>query len=132
MARKVFFSFHYEPDNWRASQVRNIGAIEGNQPVADNGWESVKRGGDAAIQRWIDDELNGRGCTVVLIGEKTARRKWIDYEITKSWNDKKGVVGIHIHNLKDRFSLQSRKGVRCSQFSDHCGPDLRWSFLLPL
>lgn len=32
MARKVFFSFHYQPDNWRVSQVRNIGVIEGNQP----------------------------------------------------------------------------------------------------
>lgn len=24
-----FYSFHYAPDNWRASQVRNIGAVEG-------------------------------------------------------------------------------------------------------
>ncbi len=36
MARKVFFSFHYKPDNGRASQVRNIGAIEGSQAVSDN------------------------------------------------------------------------------------------------
>ena len=33
MARKAFFSFHYQPDNWRVSQVRNIGVIEGNQPA---------------------------------------------------------------------------------------------------
>ena len=39
MARKCFYSFHYQPDNVRASQVRNIGAIEGNQPVSDNDWE---------------------------------------------------------------------------------------------
>ena len=28
---------------------------------------------------------------IVLIGESTANRKWINYEITKSWNDHKGV-----------------------------------------
>lgn len=61
MARKVFYSFHYIPDNWRASQVRYIGAVEGNQPAKDNDWEAVKRGGDAAIQKWIDGQLEGRG-----------------------------------------------------------------------
>src|SRR5260370_41162731 len=44
MARKVFFSFHYKADSWRTSQVRNIGAIEGNAPVADNDWESMTKG----------------------------------------------------------------------------------------
>ena len=36
MIRKVFFSFHYKRDNWRAAQVRNIGVIEGNKTVSDN------------------------------------------------------------------------------------------------
>lgn len=43
--RKVFYSFHYKPDNWRASQVRNIGAVEGNKPASDNDWEEVVKGG---------------------------------------------------------------------------------------
>lgn len=38
MARRVFFSFHYKPDNWRAAQVRNAGVVEGNTPVSDNDW----------------------------------------------------------------------------------------------
>ena len=78
MKRKVFYSFHYKPDNWRASQVRNIGKVEGNSPASDNDWEEVTKDGDDAIQKWIDDQLKGRGCTVVLIGNKTAGRKWID------------------------------------------------------
>lgn len=110
MARKAFYSFHYVPDNWRASQVRNMGVIEGNSPVSDNDWETIKRGGDAAIQKWIDDQLNGRTCTIVLIGAETAGRKWIDYEIEKSWNSGKGVLGIHIHNLKDKNGNQTFKG----------------------
>lgn len=114
MARRVFFSFHYKPDNWRAAQVRNMGVVEGNKPVSDNDWEQVKRGGDKAIKDWIDKELQGRSCTVVLIGEHTAGRKWINYEIKKSWNDGKGVVGIYIHNLKDQDGNQSAKG--CNPF----------------
>ncbi|MBA7484072.1 hypothetical protein ES707_19595 [subsurface metagenome] len=110
MARKAFYSFHFKPDNWRASQVRNMGVIEGNAPVSDNEWEEIKRGGDDSIKGWIDDQLCGKSCTVVLIGTNTAGRKWINYEIEKSWNDGKGVVGIYIHNLKDRSGNQSTKG----------------------
>lgn len=110
MGRRAFYSFHYIPDNWRASQVRNIGVVEGNSPVSDNDWEEVKKKGDKAIQEWIDGQLKGRSVTIVLIGEKTAGRKWIDYEIEKSWNDGKGLVGIYIHNLKDSKGKQSNKG----------------------
>ena len=110
MARRTFYSFHYEPDNWRASQVRNMGVIEGNRPVSDNDWEQIKKGGDKAIQNWIDGQLKGKSCTIVLIGAKTARRKWIDYEIEKSWNDGKGVLGIYVHNLLDADKNKSAKG----------------------
>jgi len=110
MARKTFFSFHYKPDGWRAAQIRNMGLVEGNIPVSDNDWESVTRGGDAAIQKWIGEQLQGKSCTIVLIGTNTAGRKWIKYEIEKAWNDGKGVLGIHIHNLKDKEGNQSTKG----------------------
>ena len=111
MARRVFYSFHYVPDAWRASQVRNIGAIEGNRPITDNEWESITQGGDAAIERWIADQMSGRSCTVVLIGANTAYRKWITYEIEKTWRDGKGVVGVHIHNLKNHEGQQASKGM---------------------
>ncbi|MFH1778863.1 MAG: TIR domain-containing protein [Candidatus Omnitrophota bacterium] len=110
MARKVFYSFHYKPDNWRASQVRNMGVIEGNAPVSDNDWEQITRGGDEAIKRWINEQLDGKSCSVILIGTNTAGRKWITYEIKKTWNDDKGVLGIYIHNLEDREGKQSAKG----------------------
>jgi hypothetical protein len=111
MARRVFYSFHYLPDAWRASQVRNMGVVEGNSPATDNDWETVKGGGDAAIQRWIDGQLSGRTCTVVLVGSATAGRKWINYEISKSWAERKGVLGIYIHNLKDASGRQCSKGA---------------------
>lgn len=110
MARRVFFSFHFKNDCWRTGQVRNIGAIEGNKPISDNDWEEVKKKGDKEIENWIDGQLKGKSCTVVLIGEKTSGRKWIKYEIKKTWELGKGIVGIKIHNLKDSDGNQSNEG----------------------
>ena len=50
MTRKVFYGFHYEKDDWRAGQVKNICIVEGNEPAHDNEWEEVKSGGDSAIK----------------------------------------------------------------------------------
>lgn len=110
MARRVFYSFHYQPDNWRVACLRNIGVIEGNRPASDNDWESIKNSGEQAIKRWIDDQMKGKSCVVVLIGSATAGRKWIKHEIEHGWNTGKGLLGIHIHNLKDRYGNQSLKG----------------------
>ena len=110
MKRRVFYSFHYKPDNWRAAQVRNIGVIEGNRPAADNDWEAVTKGGHKAIEKWIADQMYGRSCTVVLVGTYTAGRKWIKHEISKSWSDGMGLVGIYIHGLENANELVSTKG----------------------
>ncbi len=108
--RQVFYSFHYKPDCWRTSQVRNIGTIEGNRPAPDNEWEEITSAGDDAIKKWINDQMKYRSCTIVLVGNKTANRKWINYEIVKSWNDSMGVVGIYIHGLKNSDGYISEKG----------------------
>ncbi len=110
MKRRVFYSFHYDQDSWRAAQVRNIGAIEGNEPASDNDWEAIKKGGDEAIKKWIAGQMQGRTCCVVLVGSNTANRKWINHEIIEAWNKDMGVVGIHVHGLKDSDGHTSSKG----------------------
>lgn len=110
MKRRVFFSFHYEKDNWRAGQVRNMGILDGNAPISDNDWETVKKGGDNAIEKWIESQMEGKTCCIVLIGEDTAARKWINFEIQKAWERELGLVGIYIHGLKDRNGNTSRMG----------------------
>lgn len=99
MKRQIFYSFHYDNDVFRVQMIRNIGALEENKPVSVNEWETVKKGGDAAIEKWIDDTMKYRSCVVVLIGSDTANRKWVKYEIQKAWRDGKGLLGIYIHNL---------------------------------
>ncbi len=102
MARRVFFSFHYERDSVRAGQVRNSNviknkSIETSDFIDATKWEEVKRGGDPAIKRWIENQLNGTSVTVVLIGAKTSERKWIKYEIDESLKKRNGLLGIYIH-----------------------------------
>ena len=109
--RRTFFSFHYKPDNWRAAKVRNMGVVEGNSPVSDNDWETVTGGGETAIKKWIDDQMYGKSCVIVLIGSQTSRRKWIKYEIEKAWDDHRGLLGIYIHNLEDQNGNQSARGA---------------------
>ena len=110
MAKPVFYSFYYDQDSSRVAQVRNIGMVDANPPARDNDWEEVTKGRDPAIRRWIEDQLSGRSCTVVMIGAQTAGRKWINYEIVRSWDEGKGVFGVHIHHLKNLLGLQSYKG----------------------
>ena len=87
-----------------------MGVIEGNRPCSDNDWETITQGGDEKIKKWIAEQLDGKSCAVVLIGTNTAGRKWINHEIVKAWNDKKGVVGVYVHNLQDSDQKQSTKG----------------------
>ena len=78
MARKVFFSFHYQRDLWRVNVVRNSGVVEGVSAAGFHDqslWEETKRKGDDAIKKLIDSGLDGTVVTVVLIGAETASRK---------------------------------------------------------
>lgn len=108
--RQVFYSFHYENDVMRVQEIRNIGAIEDNTPVSNNDWEEIKKQGEDAVKKWIDDNMKYRSCVIVLIGEETASRKWVKYEIEKAWKDKKGLLGIYIHNIDDPQKGKCKQG----------------------
>lgn len=108
--RQVFFSFHYDEDNWRASQVRNMGKVDSSSTFSANEWEEVKEKSDDKIRRWIDKQMEKRSCLVLLIGKDTAQRKWINYEIKKAYDLNKGIVGVYIHKLKDKTGVQNKKG----------------------
>jgi hypothetical protein len=114
MARKVFFSFHYNRDVWRVSKVRNSGVIGSfdKSPFYDKAvWEKLKLQGDAAVKSWIDNQLSGTSVTVVLVGAETYKRRWVKYEIAKSIELKKGLIAINISGIKDRDGHEDIMGV---------------------
>jgi MTH538 TIR-like domain (DUF1863) len=114
VARRVFFSFHYERDIWRASQVRNSWVTQPDRQEAgfwdSASWEEVKKKGDDAIKRWIERELQGTSVTAVLVGAETNTRQYVDFEIEQSHKRGNGLLAIYIHKLKDRFGYTDTLG----------------------
>lgn len=110
MARRVFYSFHFKNDFSRTQVVRNIGKLEGNSVASPNRWEEIKRQGEEAIKSWIDSNMDGKSCVVVLVGSETASRPWVKYEIRKGWQDGKAVLGIFVNKLKDLNGQTSTRG----------------------
>jgi hypothetical protein len=97
--RQVFYSFCFDDDVMRVQQIRNMGVVDGDEPVSPNEWEKLQKA-SGGIQRWIDENMAYRSCVIVLVGRRTAHRDWVKYEIKKAWSEKKGLFGINIHNLK--------------------------------
>ena len=75
-------------------------------------FEAIKKEGDAAIRRWIDNQLKGTSVTVVLVGSKTCNSRWVKYEIEKSEEEGKGLLGIDISKIKD---LNKDTSERCGE-----------------
>ncbi len=110
LARHVFYSLHYDADRARAELIRNIPGLSANAEAKPSEWASLTRTGEFAVKRWFETQMRGRSCTIVLIGAQTATRPWVLYEIKRSWELKLGLVGVHIHALKDAKGAQSVKG----------------------
>lgn len=105
MARRVFFSFHFDRDIWRANQVRNCNVVAGSDVAGffdHSEYTEAKKTGDEGIQRMINRHLKNTSVTVVLIGAQTASRPWVRYEIRKSIEQCNGLLGIRIHHLKNQ------------------------------
>ena len=111
MRRPVFLSFCYKDDVDRIQQIRNMGQVVDGQPIlSPNDFEQIKRKGKIAIENWINEQLKNKQCLIVLVGEHTADRPWVQYEIKKAKSMGKPIFGIYIHNLKDLKGKYSKKG----------------------
>lgn len=114
MARRVFFSFHYQNDVVRANHVRKSNVTKDSIEVAgfvdSADFEKVEQEGDAAIKKWINNQLSGTSVTVVLIGSQTSNRDYVKYELQQSYAKGNGMLGIYIHQCKDFSGKTSTKG----------------------
>ncbi|BBZ56035.1 MULTISPECIES: TIR domain-containing protein [Mycobacteriaceae] len=111
MAKTVFYSFHYERDVHRVQLVRNIDVLEGQPLLNSQDWEKVRGRGQQAIQNWIDEQMRYKRAVVVLVGQQTAGRPWVKYEIQKAWHERKPLLGVRIHGLSSMGNV------------DQAGPD---------
>ena len=107
MAKRVFFSFHYEDvKTFRANVVRKHDMTKESR--ADAGffdasiWEDAKKHGDSAVKKLIDTNLENTTITCALIGTDTWIRRWVRYEILKSYDRGNKLLGVHINSVADK------------------------------
>lgn len=113
MARRVFFSFHYEYV-WKVNQIRSMPNVIGTSAAGFQDaslWEEAKKKGDKEIKRMIDKGLENTSVTVVCVTYGTTSRKYINYEIDKSLERGNGLVAVQIHHLKDQNGQTGSPGA---------------------
>ena len=127
MARRTFFSFHYQRDIWRANVVRTSWVTQDRQAAGcfdGSLWEEAETKGEASIKALIDKGLENTTVTVVLIGLETSKRKYVKYEIEQSIARGNGLLGIQIHKIANSKGETDEPGA--NPLPAGC-PVYRWS-----
>lgn len=107
MAKRVFFSFHYQDViDFQANVVRNHWMTKPDREEAGyfdaSIWENARRQGSTALKRLINGGLNNTSNTCVLVGSETYARPWVRYELLKSFRRGNHIFGVHINGIKSK------------------------------
>lgn len=105
MPRRTFFSFHYQPDVWRAWNVRNCWVVRPEEQKSSgffdgSVFEASKREGPEQLKAFLTRGLENTSVTCVLAGQGTWQRRWVRYEIVRSLLRGNGLLTIDIHNVR--------------------------------
>lgn len=66
--------------------------------------DPVKSRDPEYIKRCINAQMKGTSVTVVLIGSKTHESEWVDYEIRRTIEESKGLLGIRLKGRDDSIA----------------------------
>lgn len=115
MAKRVFFSFHYQDViDFRANVVRNHWLTKSDREQAgffdSSIWESAKKIGVTALKKLINDGLYKTSNTCVLVGSDTYNRRWVSYEIMKSMEKGNHIFCVHINSIKGKDGRTKSNG----------------------
>jgi hypothetical protein len=115
MAKRVFFSFHYQDViDFRANVVRNHWLTKPDRQSAgffdSSIWEDAKKTSDLALKRLINNGLKNTSNTCVLVGSETFNRRWVSYEIMKSLEVGNHIFCVHINSIKGKDQKTKPQG----------------------
>lgn len=114
MPRSVFFSFHYKDvSSFRANVVRQSWLTMKDRKatfIDKSLWEEAEIKGAQALKDLVQRSLVGTSVTIVLVGSETHERRWVKYEIVKSFVEGKGIFVIHINRIRARTEGIATKG----------------------
>jgi hypothetical protein len=118
MARRTFFSFHYKPDVSRAWVVRNSWVTKVAQGQRDDAgffdssvFEAKQNENDDALKALSRDGLGNTTVTCVLVGQQTALRRWVRYEIFRSFIRGNGLLAVRINSIGSLHSPATSAGA---------------------
>lgn len=115
MARRTFFSFHYQPDSWRAWNVRNSCVVKGENEVTgffdSSVFEASRKESPDALKKFLRLGLENTSVTCVLAGTDTWSRRWVRYEIARSIIKGNGLLTVDIHNVENSKQEITKKGA---------------------
>jgi hypothetical protein len=116
MAKRVFFSFHYQDViDFRANVVRQHWLTTPDREAAGffdaSIWSNAKLAGDVSVKRVINSSLDRTSVTCILIGTHTYVRRWVRYEIMKSFRRGNSLFAVHINSIRGRDQLKKPRGI---------------------
>ena len=118
VARRTFFSFHYEADVTRAWVVRNSWVTkiaQGEREAAgffdSSVFEAKERESVETLKTFLREGLRNSTVTCVLVGTQTALRRWVRYEIFRSFIRGNGLLAIRVHSILGLNKRQSASGA---------------------
>jgi hypothetical protein len=117
VARRTFFSFHYNPDVTRAWVVRNSWVTKVAQGERQDAgffdssvFEAKQREDDDVLKQFLLEGLRNTTVTCVLVGAQTTLRRWVRYEVFRSFMRGNGLLAVRIHSIADLNKRTSTAG----------------------
>lgn len=118
--RRCFLSFHYED----RQQVSGFRLMVKNPAVAielrDTSLDAaIRSGNDSYVRRVLRERIQSCEVVVCLIGNGTAWREWVDFELESALDLGKGLCGVRLKGAVGRAPEILR---------DEGAPVARWNF----
>lgn len=127
-SRNFFVSYHHDFDQAYLEQLREL---KQGMKVADYSLkEDISEYTDEEIYKVIRDRMRTCSVTIILIGERTGHRKWIDWELWASLRSyknsrnprrsfkPKGLLAIYLptasHSVPERLQVNINSGYAVS------------------
>lgn len=105
--RKIFVSYHHHGDQLYYD-IFSRTFHDTYDVISDN---SVERKFDSDDVRYVmrrirEDHISGSSCTIVLVGQQTWGRKYVDWEIDATLEKQHGLIGVRLPSAPINSSNQ--------------------------
>lgn len=96
MSKSVFVSHIYEEKPYKDKLTRWANDRRLGNVVITGETHDVRQGGHRAITQHLSPRLKGAGALLVLVGDDSHDRPWLDYEVQHASSHHKRIVVVRI------------------------------------